>query len=315
MRNPAEIAEVRVPISSLVVSDSPRLSGEDSGHVRALAGSGTRFPPIIVQRSTMRVVDGMHRLRATELRGENMISVRYFEGDDKRAFVLAVKANVAHGLPLTSADREAAIRRITKSHPCWSDRAIASVTGCSAKTVAAIRACATEENAQLHTRIGLDGRARPIDAASGRRRASELIAANPNASLREIARAAGISPGTVRDVRQRLRAGKDPIPTRQSGYRKPPGRHREADIPSPRSPGEISVLPSLRRDPSLRFTEQGRVLLRLLEAHALNEREWEQLADNVPAHCVRTVSVMAREFTVVWHEFAEKLERRSRATT
>jgi len=60
----------RVAVDLLVSSDSPRLVGESVDHIRMLAESGTDLPPILVHRPTMRVIDGMHRLRATTLRGE-----------------------------------------------------------------------------------------------------------------------------------------------------------------------------------------------------------------------------------------------------
>lgn len=313
--------EVRVPISSLVASDSPRLAGEDPEHIRALAESDAKLPPIIVHRLTMRVIDGMHRLRAAELRGEDTINVHYFDGDDHEAFVLAVKTNVTHGLPLTSADRAAAVRRIIMSYPCWSDRAIATITSVSAKTVATIRRRATEEGTQLHTRIGRDGRARPLDMAERRRRASQLIADNPNASLREVAKAAGISPGTVRDVRTRIRDGKDPIlPRRRNAQhgdetlrRKPvskrDGAHHAPQLVSMRS----SILRDLRSDPSLRLTEAGRVILRLINAHTVDSQEWLRLADQVPAHCVDAVASLARGCANDWQGFAKLLEQRRHA--
>lgn len=315
---------MRVSISSLVASDSPRLSGENIGHVRALAELDTRLPPIIVHRSMMRVIDGMHRLRAAELRGEDTISVRYFEGDNDEAFMLAVKTNVTHGLPLTPGDRAAAVKRIIRSYPKWSDRAIAAATSLSAKTVATIRRCATEESPQLHTRIGRDGKVRPLDAAEGRKHASQLMAGNPNISLREVARVAGISPGTVRDVRARLRNGKDPVPSRQRSARKkqsetapvkPASEHNVNRVPAQWLAGSrTSILDNLRRDPSLRFNEAGRVVLRLLDAQTMDAWKWKRLADQVPTHCVHAVSAMARECASAWQEFAEELERRGHIT-
>lgn len=95
-----------VPISALLPADSPRLAGESAEHVRMLADSGAKFPPIIVHRPSMRVIDGMHRLRATTLRGCATIEVQFVDdGEGPELFVLAVAANIAHGLPLTSADR------------------------------------------------------------------------------------------------------------------------------------------------------------------------------------------------------------------
>src|SRR5690349_6262411 len=86
-----------VRLSSLVICDTPRRSGESLEHVRRLAESEDELPPIVVHRPTMRVIDGMHRLRAAELRGQQEIEVRFFDGDEASSFVLAVRANIAHG--------------------------------------------------------------------------------------------------------------------------------------------------------------------------------------------------------------------------
>jgi hypothetical protein len=65
-----------VPLSRLVTGDSPRLCGENSSHARMLASLRDALPPISVHRPTMRVIDGMHRLRAARLRGADKIKVR-----------------------------------------------------------------------------------------------------------------------------------------------------------------------------------------------------------------------------------------------
>ena len=117
-----------VPLSRLVTGDSPRLCGENSSHARMLASLRDALPPIIVHRPTMRVIDGMHRLRAARLHGADKIKVRFVDGDEASTFVLAVRLNVTHGLPLALKDRKAAADRIISSYPRWSDRVIASVT-------------------------------------------------------------------------------------------------------------------------------------------------------------------------------------------
>jgi ParB-like chromosome segregation protein Spo0J len=203
---------VRVAITNLRRSRSPRVSGEDPQHIRALAESDAELPPIIVHRATMRVIDGMHRLRAAELRDRDEIDVRFFDGDESDAFVLAVRANVTHGLPLSLTDRKAAAARIVAAHPDWSDRLIASRTGLAAKTVSTMRDENEDSATHDDSRVGQDGRIRPIDSSAGRQIAGDLIAENPGLSLRQVARRAGISPETVRDVRGRLRRGEDPIP-------------------------------------------------------------------------------------------------------
>jgi hypothetical protein len=163
----------------------------------------------------MRVIDGMHRLRAALLRGEEEIEIQFFDGTDELAFLLAVRANISHGLPLSRADRMAAARRIIESQPQWSNRAIATVTGLSPGTVNAARQRITGQNHQLNTRLGQDGRARPLNGANGRLRASKILESRPDLPLRELAKAAGVSVGTARDVRERIRRGMHPLPPRQ----------------------------------------------------------------------------------------------------
>ncbi|RQX33168.1 hypothetical protein DLJ57_19775, partial [Micromonospora chalcea] len=127
-----------VPVSALLPGDSPRLAGENVEHIRLLAAMHD-LPPILVQRGTMRVIDGMHRLRAAKLRGDETVRVTFFDGDDAAAFLLSVDANIKHGLPLSRADREAAATRILRLYPQWSDRAVAAAAGLSPTTVSGIR--------------------------------------------------------------------------------------------------------------------------------------------------------------------------------
>ncbi len=205
-----------------------------------LAHSGAVLPPIIVHRPTMRVVDGLHRLRATVARGEDMIRARFFDGDRRDAFLISVRENTRHGLPLSLRDRTTAANRIVRSHAQWSDRAIAEATGLSPATVGEIRRVA-QAGAQQTTRLGRDGRVRPLNASHGRLRAAQLITEMPNASLRQIAQLSGISPGTVRDVRARLGRGEDPVPAalKQAGS--------VASFPSPSSAGTEEREPAMKR--------------------------------------------------------------------
>src|SRR5882724_2672517 len=242
-----QLPVVRVRIDSIRSADSPRLGGISPDYIRQLARSEQELPPIVVHRASRRIVDGMHRVRAALLRGEDEIDARFFDGAERDAFVLAVRLNAAHGLPLTRTDRRAAATRIIRSHPQWSDRMIAAAAGLSPKTVGAIRRRLSGELPQSNTRVGHDGRARPVDTSDGRRLAGELISHNPRASLREVARAAGISPATVRSVRERINRGESPVLSR------PP------DVTA--RPGVTELLPILSRDPSLRFNEHGRALL------------------------------------------------------
>ncbi|KOG90227.1 streptomycin biosynthesis protein, partial [Streptomyces varsoviensis] len=93
---------------------------------------------------------------AAMLCGHDKIAVRFFDGDEADAFVLAVESNIAHGLPLSLADRKRAAGRIIDSHPQWSDRIVASVTGIAPGTVAEIRRRRTGGLTAVSSRIGQD---------------------------------------------------------------------------------------------------------------------------------------------------------------
>lgn len=314
-----------VPIGSLLPADSPRLGGMDEEHVRRLAEMETTLPPILVHRPTMRVIDGMHRLRAAMLTGKQEIHAEYFEGSEDDGFIQAVKANVAHGLPLTLADRRAAAMRILATHPRLSDRAIGSYTGLAHKTVSALRSRSTGEDTHSNTRLGADGRLRPLSSQEGRRRAAEVMAERPSASLREVAASAGISVGTAHDVRQRLQRGESPL--RSSGARHRGSETRfaaplreEPQLDKFASParGTASdaeahvILQSLLKDPSLKRTDAGRALLQWLHSHVINRADWEPLIETIPAYRLQSLAALARQCRDHWDQFAYELECRER---
>ncbi len=300
-----------VPLGQLLPAISPRVGGEDEDHIIRLAETETSLPPILVHRSTMRIIDGMHRWRAAALKGRQEIEVAYFDGTDAEAFIQAVRENTAHGLPLSLEDRKAAAGRIIASHPMLSDRSIANDTGLSGKTVAAIRR-ASAGSLDADERIGADGRLRPLTASDGRRRASEIIEANPEAPLREVAKAARVSLGTAHDVRRRMRSGEDPVPSRarEAG----PAAMQLTPVIRPsaeRLKSLGTMLESLARDPSLRHTEPGRELLLRLRAGVMTPDDWARLIEGVPAHCREAVAETARQCAEIWSQFADQLDRRT----
>jgi hypothetical protein len=311
---PARQHVVSIPILALRPGDSPRLAGEDKAHIAWLAETQAALPPILVDRQSMRVIDGMHRLLAASLRGRETIDVEFFDGSDADAFLRAVEANVTHGLPLSQPDRRAAAARIIVSHPYMSDRAIGESAGLSARTVASIRRSSTGLAPQLDVRVGRDGRVRPLNGVAGRRRAAELIAEKPLASLREVARAAGVSPATVADVRKRLARGEEPVPTRRDAGAEVAGSTGAA---GPQASAVVRLAPALTlakllRDPSLRHNEQGRLLLRLLQHNTVGDGQWSGMAAAVPPHCVALVVQLARQYAHMWLGFAQELDERAR---
>jgi ParB-like chromosome segregation protein Spo0J len=305
-----------LPIDELLPADSPRLDGEDAEHTEILAESGAKLPPVIVHRQTMRIIDGTHRLGAALLRGDDIIEVRFFEGSVQEAFVVAVKANISHGRPLSLAERTSAVERIIRDHPAWSNRAIAAAVGLGTRTVNSIRQrLESGGDATLHevkARVGRDGRVRPLDNAEGRLRAAEVIKERPEASLREIAKIAGVSPTTVRDVRNRLARGETPVPAKRPGNRNPAASDNGSTTAgNGERQAMLAMLRGLQRDPSLRFNESGRALVRWLLTHSVDRQEWFGLSNTVPSHCTYIIADIARQFADEWIGIANELEQRT----
>lgn len=292
----------RLPIDALRQARSPRLHGEDTAHTRLLAETDVDLPPIIVHRGTMRIIDGTHRVNAARLRGETEIEARFFDGSEMEAFLLAVRENIAHGLPLTFADRHAAATQLTSHHPEWSDRAIAEATGLSATTIRSIRdRTPTLRVAGGDRRTGRDGRVRPLDAAEGRQRAREIMLATPDASLRQVARAAGISPTTVKDVRDRMMRGDGHAqPARPRSKGQPQTGERGFDIES--------ALRNLSHDPSVRLTHSGRRALHWLWAHVVRWQELRAVSAQLPPHTTYILVQVAQQCAAEWSQLADGLE-------
>jgi hypothetical protein len=122
-----------VPAGALSPGLYLRLGGTSPAHVRLLldAAGSAELPPILVQEDGWRVIDGLHRLEAAKLRGERVVKARFLDCTDSEGLVLAMKANSAHGLPLSKADRVSGAKRVLSAHPDWSDRAIAGIAGLS----------------------------------------------------------------------------------------------------------------------------------------------------------------------------------------
>lgn len=330
-----QLPVMHMPLSRLGPGVFARGTGTDPAHVQMLveAASSCALPAILVQESTSRIVDGMHRYEAAKQRGEESILVRLINCTDEDAYILAVKANTWHGLPLSRTDRMSGARQIVTWHPDWSDRAIGVATGLSAKTIAGIRRHTPDDGQQSGKRLGRDGKRRPLTAAEGRRRAAEYIAAHPDASLREIAREADVAPATAQDVRARIRRGADPVALRGSATSLSTSDNGStgpsAALPSirawspadpelssttvrsvPRPPAWPELSPKLVNDPSLRYTSSGRAFLGWMVMHVIHSGEWKEFLDTIPVHWLRDLSLVAERTGQEWTEFAEELRRR-----
>jgi len=314
-----------IPLTALAGGFGLRLAGDDSAHVRMLAeaASSRPLPPILVQRSSSKVIDGMHRVAAAKLRRDTAVSARLVDCTDAEALVLAMRSNSLHGLPLTRGDRVKGARGILAAHPDWSDRTVAQVAGMSAKAVASLRESAGLAAQAQVRRLGLDGKWRPVNGAEGRRQVTEFLAAHPDASLREAARMAGVSLGTVHDARRQLRVSADTGTDSSTvdGQRESPGRPaltgtsrsgpaRQRVAASDAQPSLPMIMTKLARDPSLRYTDGGRAFLRWMAQHAMQPGEWRNISDAIPEHRLRDVSKAAAVMSEEWRQLSVLLDSR-----
>ncbi|WP_405540350.1 ParB N-terminal domain-containing protein [Streptomyces sp. NBC_00075] len=279
-----------VSVALLLDGEVLRLKGTSKDHVYVLIESEELLPPILVHRGTMRVIDGMHRLAAAKLRGHETIQVQFFDGDPEEAFVKAVQANSAHGLPLTLADRKAAAHRILRSRTGWSDRRIASLVGLSPKTVGAIRGPSTEEFPQLTARVGRDGRVRRLPASDNVYETSTASVPAASGISSEPAISVNASQPSARSL------GSTPLQG-QGAMRSRPARPMQ----------RRTTMELLRQDPSLRMTEAGRFLLRLLDLHLGRMEDWDRLIEHVPPHRMESVADLAWECAQTWVDFAQRV--------
>jgi hypothetical protein len=205
-------------------------------------------------------------------------------------------------------ERTRAAEQLLRSHHDWSDRAVAALCGLDHKTVGRLRAAtdASADDRRPAARRGRDGRLRPVDPVALRLRIAEVLAEEPTASLRWVASHVGASPETVRDVRERVRRGEDPVP---AGLRERRGA-AAADGPP--------VVTAARDEPGSPPEGAGDVhrRSRLPEfatwfAARTVDGEWRTHAGAVPLSRVYEVADQARARARAWQAFAQMLERRA----
>ncbi|WP_231999847.1 hypothetical protein [Mycobacterium sp. 1245852.3] len=259
----------------------------------------------------MQIVDGFHRVAAALNQGLDSVKVQFVDGPADLAFIAAVRANVTHGLPLSLADRRAAATRIIGTHAHWSDRVIAEITGLSAKTVCGIRSKSGGPQ-NPDARLGKDGRLRPVNPAASRALVAELIKAKPEATLREIAAEAGVSPNTVRAVRDRLRGSECGITVGSQNLGRSTGGRPRLTIHREMATDVAPLLDILARDPTLRMNAEGRKLLRWLHLRSIGP-DAAGVFDPAPAHCLEHLIELAKRCAVNWGKVASDLEEAHRS--
>lgn len=205
-----------VEISTLTLGYTPRHEGLDEDHVRSLLEDVGSVRPIIVHSSTMRVVDGAHRLEAYKRAGRTAIPAVLFKGSETDALFIAIHTNIKHGKPLTQLERRDAALEVIRQCPLLSDRWVAQVCGLSHTTIRGVREKAEKSSGPV--RLGRDGRTRPIGPATTGTAVAKVLQDHPELSLRQVARQAGVSPATAQRTATRLAStstSERPLPSKR----------------------------------------------------------------------------------------------------
>lgn len=286
---------VLVALTALSSGDSPRSRLIDPDHVALLVEVVPDVPPILVDRGTMVVIDGHHRVAAATQLGLETIAVQFFDGDAVEALICAIRRNTTHGKPLTVSERKRGGERLLRESPALSDRAVAEICGLSTPTVAGLRSSGS--TGHLPSRVGRDGKARPVDPVPGRERAAEILRMAPATPLRVVAERARTSVGTARDVKRRLLAGDSIVPKRyrprDAEFDPPPARQPEESLAQWSAPEELAGSDQQLRD--------------WLGSHWISDTEWDRLvlrasSEGRQHHLVE----YARGIADMWSRFVER---------
>lgn len=149
----------------------------------------------------------------------------------------------------------------------------------------------------------------PLTLADRKAAACRIVRAHPAWSDRTIAEAAGLSDKTVSSLRRQL-AGTIPWSRWRLGK---DGRVR----PLPARKGDSDPVPLLLRlgkDPSLRYTDAGRTMLRWLHMHPVIDRGPDVVAA-LPAHVLPTAAQLCYQRSQEWAQLARLLEDRNGTRT
>ena len=289
-----------LPVAQLSVGYSPRETRVDTSHVAVLMEVLDLLPPVIIDQGTMTVIDGVHRLEAFRRAGRTHIEAVLFTGQRPEAMVLAIKANVKHGKPLSRAERREAARSLLHAFPERSDRWVAEVCGLSHTTVALVRRSDSLPNEKMRT--GRDGRRRPVDRRAGQMAAARLIADHPATTVRQVAEAVGVAPSTVHRARARLQEpGRPPLPAATS----------VAAIPM----AALDLAPALPATPALALpaTPEMAEPSSWLARTAVSIDDLFTQLGALPLSRLYDVVDECRRRAQTWSEIADLLEARARA--
>ena len=175
--------------------------------------------------------------------------------------------------------------------PHLSDRSLSNACGLAPGTVAKIRTRATDHLGPSRTRLGRDGRTRPVNPREQRERVSEALAREPGASDRSIAREIGCAVSTVRSARGES-----------------PARHLQDFGSSPAKAGQLEMV----ADRAFCGDENRERFARWFDAREMSDDDWASLVDALPRNRLYEIALQARQRSCSRTRLADALEEQAR---
>lgn len=127
---------------------------------------GERFPPVVLfedDQGKFLIGDGWHRLSAAKRNQYHNFPAEVRAGGRSAAMRYALRANVTHGLRLTSKDKRRKVNAALREYPTLSNNEIAAICGVSESLVRGIRDRFAKNEPAVRT--GADGKQYPARKA------------------------------------------------------------------------------------------------------------------------------------------------------
>ena len=204
---------------------------------------------------------------------------------------------------VSHAERHDAVKKVLLECPMWSDRRIAEECNVSPKLVGRLRSCLMPGTPDTK-RVGRDGRLRPPQPGADRTRIAAAVRERPEASLRSIASAVGVSPETVRSVKRSMITGTDPNDDPNASYDDAP---KNLLAPLFRLASSRMTAPTWCADNAFQSTESGVSFLEWLDRTGVHGDQTER-AHSVPISRTYEIADEARRRADWWRALAETLE-------
>lgn len=159
------VAESKIPIKDVSFDPETQIRERTDDKVvteySEKMKKGEKFPPVILffEKGKFYIGDGWHRLMAAKKNGYPRFPAQVYPGGKSAAIRHALKANVTHGLRLTSADKRRKVGIALQQYPGLSSNEIADICGVSESLVRTHRSTFVKN--EPAERTGADGKKYP----------------------------------------------------------------------------------------------------------------------------------------------------------